>query len=180
MRHGERTVLCSKGGRGLKGVSALMHTAMIWRMESRTVVAAKVGANCSMDETSDAIWAEVTTQSSALLPVLRLMALRAMKTLRRDWEGSTLLMAFTRQSWISGTIASMRWQRKTVECLASLNRGKREANNFTENYYNILQYILPQPFLSTPAFFKESLLPPQPRNIRARLLRFPFLPSNIH
>ena len=56
-------VLCSKGrrggvlkrGGGLKEVSYLMLTAMIWRMESRTVVAAMVGANCSMDETLDAI-----------------------------------------------------------------------------------------------------------------------------
>jgi hypothetical protein len=37
----------------------------------------------------EAIWAEVTIQSNALLPVLRLMALRAMqdrRTLRRGWE----------------------------------------------------------------------------------------------
>jgi hypothetical protein len=56
-----------------------MLTAMIWRMERRTVVAAMVGGNCNMDETSEAIWAKVTIQSNALLPVLRLMALRAMK-----------------------------------------------------------------------------------------------------
>ena len=63
VRNGERMVLCSKGrrggvlkrGGGLKEVSYLMLTAMIWRMESRTVVAAMVGANCSMDETLDAI-----------------------------------------------------------------------------------------------------------------------------
>lgn len=55
-----------------------MLTAMIWRTERRTVVAAMVGGNCNMDETLEAIWAEVTTQSNALLPVLRLMALRAM------------------------------------------------------------------------------------------------------
>ena len=36
-------------GRGPKGVSYLMLTAMIWRMESRTVVAAMVGGNCSME-----------------------------------------------------------------------------------------------------------------------------------
>ena len=64
-----------------------MLTAMICRMERRTVVAAMVGANCSMDETLDAIWAEVTIQSSALLPVLRLMALRAMKRLEKHYEG---------------------------------------------------------------------------------------------
>ena len=90
MRHGKRTVLCSKGGVGVPGrgeISYLMLTAMIWRMERRTVVAAMVGANCSMDETLDAIWAEVTTQSSALLPVLRLMALRAMKRLEKHYEG---------------------------------------------------------------------------------------------
>jgi hypothetical protein len=52
---------------------------MIWRTERRTVVAAMVGGNCNMDETLEAIWAEVTIQSNALLPVLRLMALRAMK-----------------------------------------------------------------------------------------------------
>jgi len=56
-----------------------MLTAMIWRTERRTVVAAMVGGNCNMDETLEAIWAEVTIQSNALLPVLRLMALRAMK-----------------------------------------------------------------------------------------------------
>jgi hypothetical protein len=32
-----------------------------------------------MDETLEVIWAEVTIQSNTLLPVLRLMALRAMK-----------------------------------------------------------------------------------------------------
>ena len=46
-------------------------TAMIWRTERRTVVAAMVGGNCNMDETLEAIWAEVTIQSNALLPVLR-------------------------------------------------------------------------------------------------------------
>ena len=51
-----------------------MLTAIIWRMESRTVVAAMMGTSCSTDETLDAIWAEVATQPSALLPVLRLMA----------------------------------------------------------------------------------------------------------
>ena len=61
-----------------------MLTAMIWRMERRTVVAAMVGGNWSMDETLDAIWAEVTIQSNALLPVLRLMALRAMKKKKRN------------------------------------------------------------------------------------------------
>ena len=38
-----------------------------------------VGGNCNIDETLEAIWAEVTIQSNALLPVLRLMALRAME-----------------------------------------------------------------------------------------------------
>ena len=57
---------------------------MIWRMERRTVVAAIVGGNCNMDEMSEASWAEVTIQSSALLPVLRLIALRAMED--TDWN----------------------------------------------------------------------------------------------
>jgi hypothetical protein len=172
---------------------------MIWRMERRTVVAAMVGANCSMDETLDAIWAEVTTQSSALLPVLRLMALRAMKRLEKHYEGigrarHSTFMSFRRQSWISGTtlIASTRRQRTTVvfgciqrvtvESLASLNQGKRTTNNFTENKPNKTQHIHPQPFLSTPTLFKESLLPLQPRNVSTRLflLHSPFLPSNIH
>jgi hypothetical protein len=65
-----------------------MLTAMIWRMERRTVVAAMVGGNCNMDETLEAIWAEVIIQSNALLPVLRLMALRAMKnTTAESLEG---------------------------------------------------------------------------------------------
>ena len=90
----------------------MMLTAMIWRMESRTVVAAMVGANCSMDETLDAIWAEVTTQSSATLPVLRLMALRAMKNTTERLRG--------RHSTFYGIQASKldfryeRWQRTTV------------------------------------------------------------------
>jgi len=63
----------------LEDVYNLMLTAMIWRTERRTVVAAMVGGNCSMDKTLEAIWAEVTIQSKGLLPVLRLMALRAMK-----------------------------------------------------------------------------------------------------
>jgi hypothetical protein len=62
----------------LGDVYNLMLTAMIWRTERRTVVAAMVGGNCNMDETLEAVWAEVTIQSKALLPVLRLMALRAM------------------------------------------------------------------------------------------------------
>jgi hypothetical protein len=62
----------------LGDVYNLMLTAMIWRTE-RTVVAAMVGGNCGMDETLEAIWAEVTIQSRALLPVMRLMALSAMK-----------------------------------------------------------------------------------------------------
>jgi hypothetical protein len=64
----------------LGDVYNLMLTAMIWRTERRTVVAAMVGGNCNMDETLEAIWAEVTIQSKVLLPVLRLMALRAMKS----------------------------------------------------------------------------------------------------
>jgi hypothetical protein len=52
---------------------------MIWRMARRTVAAAIVGGNCIMDATSEAIWAEATIQSTALLPVLRLMALRDME-----------------------------------------------------------------------------------------------------
>jgi hypothetical protein len=63
----------------LGDVYNLMLTAMIWRTERRTVVAAMVGGNCNMDETLEAIWAEVTIQSKALLPVLRLMASRAVK-----------------------------------------------------------------------------------------------------
>ena len=63
----------------LGDVYNLMLTAMIRRTERRTVVAAIVGGNCNMDETLEAIWAEVTIQSKALLPVLRLMASRAMK-----------------------------------------------------------------------------------------------------
>ena len=43
------------------------------------MVAAMVGGNCNMEETLEAIWAEVTIQSKVLLPVLRLMTLRAMK-----------------------------------------------------------------------------------------------------
>jgi hypothetical protein len=129
-----------------------MLTAMIWRMESRTVVAAMVGANCSMDETLDAIWAEVTTQSSALLPVLRPMALRAMRNTTERLRGRHIL-------WHSGVKAGFQErlpprttvifgciQRLTVDSLASLNRGKQTANNFAENYYNTAQHILPQPF----------------------------------
>ena len=73
-----------------------MLTAMIWRMERRTVVAAMVGGNCNMDETLEAIWAEVTIQSNALLPVLRLMALRAMKntTVYRDWKAKCSILYF--------------------------------------------------------------------------------------
>ena len=64
-----------------------MLTEMIWRMERRTVAAAMVGGNGNMEATSEAIWADVTIQSSALLPVLRRMALRAMKnTTERFWE----------------------------------------------------------------------------------------------
>ena len=63
----------------LGDVYNLMLTAMIWRTERRTVVAAMVGGNCNMDETLEAIWAEVTIQSKSLLPLLRLMTLRAMK-----------------------------------------------------------------------------------------------------
>ncbi len=65
-----------------------MLTAMIWRMERRTVVAAMVGGNCNIDETFDAISAVTTIQSSALVPVLRLIALRAMKdaSVQRDWK----------------------------------------------------------------------------------------------
>jgi hypothetical protein len=74
-KKGKERVGCDSGRRG----GYLMLTAMIWRMERRTVVATMVGGNCNMDETLDAIWAEVTIQSNALLPVLRLMALRAMK-----------------------------------------------------------------------------------------------------
>ena len=75
----------------------MMLTAMIWRMERRTVVAAMVGGNCNMDETLEAIWAEVTIQSNALLPVLRLMALRAMKNtteLYRDWKAKCSILYF--------------------------------------------------------------------------------------
>jgi hypothetical protein len=52
------------GGYGTKlgDVYDLMLTAMIWRTERRTVVAAIVGGNCNMDETLEAIWAEVTIQ----------------------------------------------------------------------------------------------------------------------
>jgi hypothetical protein len=78
----------------LGDVYNLMLTAMIWRTERRTVVAAMVGGNCNMDETLEAIWAEVTIQSKALLPVLRLMALRAMmkhhSTVQRSILYSTL------------------------------------------------------------------------------------------
>ena len=63
----------------LGDVYNLMLTTMIWRTEWRTVVAAMVGGNCSVDETLEAIWAEVTILLNALLPVLRIMALRAMK-----------------------------------------------------------------------------------------------------
>jgi len=57
---------------------------MIWRMERRTVVAAIVGGNCNMLETLEAIWAEVTIQSNALLPVLRLITRRAMEDKGRN------------------------------------------------------------------------------------------------
>jgi hypothetical protein len=56
---------------------------MIWRMARRTVAAAIVGGNCNIDEMSEAIWAEETIQSTALLPVLRLMALRDMKVIKK-------------------------------------------------------------------------------------------------
>jgi hypothetical protein len=77
-------------------------------MERRTVVAAVVGGNDNMDETLEAIWADVTIQSSALLPVLRLMALRAMKnTMERFWEARQgTFYVIERQSWISGTNAT--------------------------------------------------------------------------
>jgi len=52
---------------------------MIWRMARRRVAAAIVGGNGNMAETFAAIWEDVTTQSRALLPLLRLTALRAMK-----------------------------------------------------------------------------------------------------
>jgi hypothetical protein len=84
---------------GLGGVrDELVLTAMIWRTERRTVVAAMVGGNCNMDETLEAICAEVTIQSNALLPVLRLMALRAMKNtvqrLERQSQHSISFMSF--------------------------------------------------------------------------------------
>jgi hypothetical protein len=84
-----------------------MLTAMIWRMERRTVAAAMVGGNGNMVETSEAIWADVTIQSSALLPVLRRMALRAMNnTTERFWEARHgTFYVIERQSWISGTNA---------------------------------------------------------------------------
>jgi hypothetical protein len=66
---------------------------MIWRMERRTVVAAIVGANCSMDETLAAIWAEVIIQSSAWLPVVRLIALRAMENTYRINAESAVVRA---------------------------------------------------------------------------------------
>ena len=117
-----------------------MLTAMIWRMERTTVVAAMVGGNWSMDETLDAIWAEVTIQSNALLPVLRLMALRAMKkkTLRRDWEArhSTFYVhSVFRASKLDFRNGCHRrqsdgqriiQQRITVESLSSLNWGNQQ------------------------------------------------------
>lgn len=48
-------------------------------MARRSVAAAIVGGNGNMAETFAAIWEEVNTQSRALLPLLRLTALRAMK-----------------------------------------------------------------------------------------------------
>jgi hypothetical protein len=53
-------------------------------MERRRVVAAIVGGNCNMFDMFEAIWAEMTIQSNALLPVLRLIALRAMKDTDRN------------------------------------------------------------------------------------------------
>ena len=122
----------------------MMLTAMIWRMESRTVVAAMVGANCSMDETLDAIWAEVTTQSSATLPVLRLIALRAMKNTTERLRGrhSTFYgiqaskLDFRDDCLHATATYNSRFQ------LHSLSRGKRTANTFTENYYTSAQRIL--------------------------------------
>jgi hypothetical protein len=57
---------------------------MIWRMERKTVVAAIVGGNCSMFEMLEAIWAEVTIQSNALLPVLRLITRRTIEDKGRN------------------------------------------------------------------------------------------------
>ena len=52
---------------------------MSWRMERRRVAAAIVGGNGNMAVTLAVIWVDVTTQSRALLRLLRLTALRAMK-----------------------------------------------------------------------------------------------------
>ena len=59
---------------------------MIWRMESRRVAAAIVGGKGNMAETFAAIWVDVTTQSRALLRLLRLTALRAMKDTKSKWQ----------------------------------------------------------------------------------------------
>lgn len=136
-----------------------MLTAMIWRMERRTVVAAVVGGNDNMDETLEAIWADVTIQSSALLPVLRLMALRAMKnTMERFWEARQgTFYVIERQSWISGTNATKatemghRLFSATVpyiheyravfhlSSLSSLNWGTRSANTTYQNFSTFRQ-----------------------------------------
>ena len=70
---------CHVGWRTWDKLESWLLTAMIWRMARRTVAAAIMGGNCNTDEISEAIWAEVTIQSTALLPVLRLMALSDMK-----------------------------------------------------------------------------------------------------
>lgn len=70
---------CHVGWRAWDKLESWLLTAMIWRMARRTVATAIMGGNCNTDEISEAIWAEVTIQSTALLPVLRLMALRDMK-----------------------------------------------------------------------------------------------------
>ena len=76
----------------------LLLTAMIWRMERRTVVAAIVGGNCNMHETLAAIWADVTIQPSALVPVLRLIALRAMSLSQRISDEALSLQNAAAQS----------------------------------------------------------------------------------
>jgi len=79
---------------------------MIWMMDRRTVVATMVGGNCNMDETLVVIWTEMTIQSNALLPVLRLIALRAMKgtTVHRDWKAKYSIFYVIQSSTASNQI----------------------------------------------------------------------------